>query len=64
MPAISKTIAVREAVSHIAKRSNWAAEEPGVIVVLCIVFVVACGLIGLWISKQLAARKARKQQQI
>ncbi|KAK8048965.1 hypothetical protein PG994_010695 [Apiospora phragmitis] len=60
MPAISNTIVAREAMSQIAKRENWAKQEAGVIVVFCIVFIVAVGLIGLWISKCLAARKAKK----
>ncbi|KAK7952045.1 uncharacterized protein PG986_007773 [Apiospora aurea] len=60
MPAISNTIVAREAMSHIAKRENWAKQEAGVIVVFCIVFIVAVGLIGLWISKCLASRKAKK----
>lgn len=52
-----------EAIAHIAKRSNWAARNAGVMVVFCIVFVVAVGLIGLWLSKLLSARKAAKASQ-
>ena len=37
-----------------------AKQEAGVVVVFAIVFIVACGLIGLWISKCLSARKAKK----
>ncbi|PSR76438.1 hypothetical protein BD289DRAFT_486855 [Coniella lustricola] len=47
MPAINSLIA-REAYSTIAKRSNWASREAGVIVVFCIVFIVAVGVIGLF----------------
>lgn len=60
MPAINTAIVARDTLSHIAKRSNWAGREAGVVVVFCIVFVVGVGLIGLFISKRLAARKANK----
>ncbi|KAL1902847.1 hypothetical protein Sste5346_000758 [Sporothrix stenoceras] len=57
-------IAAREeAVAHLAKRSNWASREAGVIVVFAIVFVVGVGLVGLWIHKLVSARKAAKASQ-
>jgi hypothetical protein len=59
MPVL-KTVVAREAFSTIAKRSNWAGHEAGVVVVFCIVFVVAVGLIGLFVSKKLSARRAAK----
>ena len=54
MAAISHLIAARSeyAMAQLAKRDNWAQREPGVIVVLCIVFLVACLLIGVFISKR------------
>lgn len=61
MPAISNAIIARDAMGHLAKRENWAKQEAGVVVVFCIVFLVACGLIALWISKCIAARKNKKQ---
>lgn len=62
MPAINTAaIVARDTFSTIAKRENWAQKEAGVVVVFCIVFVVAVGLIGLWIHKTCAARRARKQ---
>jgi hypothetical protein len=60
MPAINSAIVARDTLSHIAKRSNWAGREAGVVVVFAILFVVACGLIALFVSKRLAARKANK----
>ncbi|KAI5858182.1 hypothetical protein GGS23DRAFT_335277 [Durotheca rogersii] len=60
MPAINNAIVARDNFGHIMRRENWAQQEPGVIVVFCIVFVVGVGLIGLWISKALARRKASK----
>ncbi|TVY17469.1 hypothetical protein LARI1_G004341 [Lachnellula arida] len=34
----------------VKRRKNWAAREAGVIVVFCIVFLVATGLIGLFLT--------------
>ncbi|KAK4191552.1 hypothetical protein QBC35DRAFT_291038 [Podospora australis] len=62
MPAIN-TIVARDAFVQLAKREkNWAAREPGVMVVFCIVGVVAIGLFALFISKKMAARRERKAQ--
>ncbi|KAI1380865.1 hypothetical protein F4677DRAFT_441195 [Hypoxylon crocopeplum] len=60
MPAINNAIVARDSFSNIVRRENWAQQEAGVVVVFCIVFVVASGLIGLWISKLLAKRRAKK----
>ncbi|KAK0759970.1 hypothetical protein N5P37_007046, partial [Trichoderma harzianum] len=62
MAAINKQLIATRAVSELVKRKNWAAREPGVIVVFCIVFIVAVGLIGLFIHKQCAKRRASKSQ--
>lgn len=61
MPAINNAIVARDTFSHIAKRENWAQQEAGVVVVFAIVFVVAVGLIGLFISRKISAARARKQ---
>lgn len=60
MPAINTAVVARDAMSHIAKRENWAQQEAGVIVVFAIVFVVAVGLIGLFIGRKISAARARK----
>ncbi|EFX03979.1 hypothetical protein CMQ_907 [Grosmannia clavigera kw1407] len=60
MAAINTALLARSEFAQLAKRTNWAGHEAGVIVVFCIVFVVAVGLIGLFIHKKLAARKAAK----
>jgi len=61
MPAVDiKSLALRDAGRLLAKR-NWASEEPGVILVLCIVFIVGTGLGGLYISRWFSRRKAAKQ---
>ncbi|KAJ9201779.1 hypothetical protein DTO166G4_1935 [Paecilomyces variotii] len=41
-------------------RHNWAAREPGVVLVFCIVFLVACGFLALFLYRRWLARKAIK----
>jgi len=61
MPAIHSLVARDQFAQLLAREEgNWAKQEAGVIVVFCIVFLVAVGLIGLFIHKKLAARKAAK----
>jgi hypothetical protein len=63
MPAIEKSLVAREVLAQLVKREkNWAAREPGVMVVFCIVGVVAIGLTALFIHKKLVARRNAKQQ--
>jgi hypothetical protein len=53
----------RDAINHVLmKRKNWAAREAGVMVVFCVVFVVATGLLALYISRALARRRAARPQ--
>lgn len=42
------------------KRSNWAGENPGVVLVFCIVFIVAVGIVSLFVYRQWMARKAKR----
>jgi hypothetical protein len=53
MAAIDSSLVARSeaAVHHFAKR-NWAAEEPGVIVVFAIIGCVAILVIGLFVQKK------------
>ncbi|APA11619.1 hypothetical protein SS1G_05070 [Sclerotinia sclerotiorum 1980 UF-70] len=51
------TTQIREATQHLVRRKNWAAREPGVIVVFCVVFIVAVGLIGLQLSRWITRRR-------
>jgi hypothetical protein len=61
MPAVNTaSLVARDTFSHIAKRENWAQKEAGVVVVFCIVFVVAVGVLSLFIHKKIAARRAAK----
>lgn len=62
MPAINNVLVARDTMSHLAKRSNWAQREAGVIVVFCIVFIVLVGVIGLFISRRISSARARRQQ--
>ncbi|KAF2199806.1 hypothetical protein GQ43DRAFT_473282 [Delitschia confertaspora ATCC 74209] len=64
MAAIDMSIVARSAeaaVHHLERRrKNWAAREPGVILVFCILGAVGILLIGLFIQKKISARKAAK----
>ncbi|EFY87011.1 hypothetical protein J3458_002719 [Metarhizium acridum] len=62
MAAIDTSLIAREATSMLVKRKNWAARNPGVMVVFCIVFVVAVGLIALWIAKLISRRREAKER--
>ncbi|KAG5927868.1 hypothetical protein E4U42_001665 [Claviceps africana] len=59
MAAIDTALFAREAVNTLARR-NWPAENAGVMVVFCIVFIVACAIIGTSIAKCLARRKEKQ----
>lgn len=61
--AAIKSVAHPGVVMHeISKRSNWAGRNAGVVVVFCIVFIVAVGLIALWIGKFIKRRKDAKPE--
>jgi len=62
MAAIDMSLVARseEQLHQLLKRKNWAAREPGVMVVFCVVAAVALLLIGLWISRKMAARRAAR----
>jgi hypothetical protein len=48
--------------NHLVKRKkNWAAIHPGVILVFAIVFTVFVLVVGLFVQKRLAARRASKE---
>jgi hypothetical protein len=62
MAAIStiQTLQLRDEVMQLVKRDNWAQREKGVIVVFCIVFIVAAGVLGLCISRWFSRRRAAR----
>ena len=64
MAAVNYSLVARDTFSTLAKRSNWAGENAGVMVVFCVVFVVAVGLLALFIYKKLLARKERRQSHV
>ena len=49
-------------VHEIAKRSNWASNQRGVILDFVIVFLVGCGILGLIVHREWVARKTEKAQ--
>ena len=56
MAAIDMSLVARSelAVHQLMKRKNWAAREPGVILVFCIVGAIAILLIGLMVQKKVS----------
>jgi predicted negative regulator of RcsB-dependent stress response len=46
---------------QLVKRKNWAARNPGVVLVFCIVFLVALGLVALVAYRRWLKRKANKE---
>jgi hypothetical protein len=44
------------------REKNWAAREPGVVAVFCIVFIVAAGFLSVYISRAVAKQRAARQQ--
>lgn len=47
-------------VHEIVKRSDWAYDQRGVILVFVIVFLVGCGLLGMIIHREWVARKTER----
>jgi hypothetical protein len=45
---------------QLVRRKNWAAREPGVVLVFAIIFVVASLVIGLFAWRKIQARRERK----
>lgn len=46
----------------LVKRKNWAAENPGVILVFCIVFIVGMGIAMLFAYRRWMKYKANKER--
>ncbi|SLM35105.1 hypothetical protein LPUS_04161 [Lasallia pustulata] len=63
MPAISLTTSalLARATTTPTKHRSWAKHEGGVILVFCIIFIIAAGLIGLCLFRMLVARRAKRQ---
>jgi len=47
---------------HLLKRSNFASQNPGVIVVFCILFLIAVGLLGVFIVRKRRAQRDSRPQ--
>ncbi|TVY31658.1 hypothetical protein LSUB1_G007799, partial [Lachnellula subtilissima] len=60
MAPTSISISTRTLHQLTKRKKNWAAREAGVIVVFCIVFLVASGLIGLFLSRLISRKRAEK----
>jgi uncharacterized membrane protein len=46
---------------HQFVRRSWAGRNPGVILVFCIVFIIAVGLITLFLYRRVIRKKAEKE---
>jgi preprotein translocase subunit SecG len=57
MAAVNMSLVSRSeyAVHQLMKRKNWAQREPGVIIVLVIVFLVAILVLAMFINKRVRA---------
>ncbi|KAH6649887.1 hypothetical protein F5144DRAFT_597389 [Chaetomium tenue] len=64
MAAINLSLVARDSFAQLAKRSDWPRENAGVMVVFCVVFVVAVGLIALLIYKKMLARREKRQSTV
>lgn len=62
MAAFDRSLIARsEAEFHqLMKRKNWAAKEPGVVLVFCIIGAIVILLTSLFIHKKIMARKAAR----
>lgn len=59
MPAINSLVA-RDTMTQLAKR-NWAAQEPGVMVVFCIVGIVGISIIGFVLYRLISRKRAERE---
>jgi len=63
MPALDlSSRAAAETLHQLTRRKNWAAHEPGVILVFCILGALAILLGAIFINKKISERRARKAQ--
>ncbi|RCI08116.1 hypothetical protein L249_6356 [Ophiocordyceps polyrhachis-furcata BCC 54312] len=53
-------MAVISVVKRAPHEHNWAYREPGVVLVFCIVFLVAVGVLSLFAYRLIQKRKERK----
>ncbi|MCJ1251630.1 hypothetical protein MMC30_008865 [Trapelia coarctata] len=65
MPALNLALTplIPRTSSELVKRinnDNWAGHNPGVVLVFCIVFIVALGLISLFVYRKMLARRAAR----
>ncbi|KAG4436312.1 hypothetical protein IFR05_008206 [Cadophora sp. M221] len=59
----STALETRKTMVHLlnTREENWASREVAVVVLFCVVFIVATGLLGLCISRAWGRRKAKRQ---
>lgn len=45
----------------VRRRQNWAAKNPGVVLVFCIVFIVFLGLVSLYLYRKIMKKRAENR---
>lgn len=64
MAAINLSLVARDSFTQLTKRTDWPRENAGVMVVFCVVFVVAVGLLALFFYKKMLARREKRQSNV
>jgi hypothetical protein len=59
MPALDSLAVATQ--RHVLEKRDWASENPGPILVFCIVFIVAFGVISLFIYRKCMSMRAARQ---
>jgi hypothetical protein len=64
MPVITTTLSRdgHDISNGLTKRDNWAGEEPGVILVFCIVFIVGCGIFAVIVQRAIKDRREEREK--
>jgi hypothetical protein len=64
MPSLDFAVVKRDMTANfnqlVRRKESWPHRNPGVMVVFCVVFVIAAGLIFLFFYRKMLARRARK----
>ena len=63
MPVLDESLILRRAdasLHMLVKRKNWAAKNAGVVLVLCIIGILATGLLLLFLYRKMLARRAAR----
>jgi hypothetical protein len=63
MPAITTTLSRDDhGISNGLTKRGWAGQEPGVILVFCIVFIVGCGIFAHIVQRAIKHRREEREK--